>query len=153
MRHGFTLVEILIVVVILGILAAVITPNFADASDEARRTAFISELDIFKDACEYYMAKEGTLLPDSSSGAFPPQLTGFAKPGGWTDGTPVGGVWDVETNDNGIVSGIGVHFDGTGETRDDAYMQFIDVIIDNGDITTGTFRRIAGGRYYYILAD
>jgi prepilin-type N-terminal cleavage/methylation domain-containing protein len=33
-RAGFTLVEILIVVVILGILAAIVVPKFAKASDE-----------------------------------------------------------------------------------------------------------------------
>ena len=37
-RRAFTLVEILIVVVILGILAAIIIPQFADASSDARTT-------------------------------------------------------------------------------------------------------------------
>ena len=36
MRHGFTLVEILIVVVLLGILATLVVPRFAGAADEAR---------------------------------------------------------------------------------------------------------------------
>jgi len=35
-KSGFTLVEILIVVVILGILAAVVIPQFTEASTEAR---------------------------------------------------------------------------------------------------------------------
>lgn len=153
MRAGFTLVEILIVVVILGILAAVITPNFADASDDSRRAAFISELDIFRKACEYYMAKEGTLLPDTSSGVFPAQLAPYARQVGWEDGTPVGGVWDFETNDTGITAGVGVHFDGTGETRDDAYMVQIDAIIDDGNLAAGRFRRIAAQRYYWVLLD
>lgn len=153
MRAGFTLVEILIVVVILGILAAVITPSFADASDDSRRAAFISELDIFRKACEYYMAKEGDLLPDTSSGDFPTELTGYAKREGWEDGTPIGGVWDFEANDSGITAGVGVHFDGTGDTRDNAYMVQIDAIIDDGNLSTGSFRNIAGGRYYWVILD
>lgn len=36
MNRAFTLVEILIVVVILGILAAVVIPQFVNASDEAQ---------------------------------------------------------------------------------------------------------------------
>ena len=35
-RNGFTLVEILIVVVILGILAAIVIPQFSNASEEAK---------------------------------------------------------------------------------------------------------------------
>ncbi len=36
MRNGFTLIEIMVVVVILGILAAVIVPRIMDRPDEAR---------------------------------------------------------------------------------------------------------------------
>ncbi|MBX3362554.1 MAG: prepilin-type N-terminal cleavage/methylation domain-containing protein [Phycisphaeraceae bacterium] len=35
-KRGFTLVEILIVVVILGILAAIVVPQFTNAANEAR---------------------------------------------------------------------------------------------------------------------
>ncbi|HHN78029.1 MAG TPA: type II secretion system protein [Phycisphaerales bacterium] len=38
-RAGFTLLEILIVVMILGILAAVVVPRFAGATDDARSSA------------------------------------------------------------------------------------------------------------------
>ena len=38
-RAGFTLLEILIVVMILGILAAIVVPRFAGATDDARSSA------------------------------------------------------------------------------------------------------------------
>ncbi len=37
MKHAFTLVEILIVVVIIGILAAIVIPQFTAAADEAAK--------------------------------------------------------------------------------------------------------------------
>jgi prepilin-type N-terminal cleavage/methylation domain-containing protein len=42
--RGFSLVEVLVVVVILGILAAVVVPRFAGATDQARTTAAESSL-------------------------------------------------------------------------------------------------------------
>ncbi|NBB94192.1 MAG: prepilin-type N-terminal cleavage/methylation domain-containing protein [Planctomycetes bacterium] len=38
-RTAFTLIEILIVVILLGILAAIVVPQFADVSDEAAESA------------------------------------------------------------------------------------------------------------------
>lgn len=42
--HGFTLVEILIVVIILGILAAIVIPQFTSASQNARVSGTLSTL-------------------------------------------------------------------------------------------------------------
>lgn len=38
-RHGFSLLELLLVLVILGILAALVVPRFANRSQQARQTA------------------------------------------------------------------------------------------------------------------
>ncbi len=41
---GFTLVELVIIIVILGIVAAVAVPRFADMADSSRRTATLQEM-------------------------------------------------------------------------------------------------------------
>ena len=60
---GFTLVEILIVVVILGILAAIVIPQFTSASQEAVKGALQSQLQTIDSQLELYRVR--------NQGAFP----------------------------------------------------------------------------------
>ena len=53
-QAGFTLVEILIVVIILGILAAIVIPQFATASEDARRNSLASLLQTLRGQIELY---------------------------------------------------------------------------------------------------
>ncbi|MEM1212817.1 MAG: prepilin-type N-terminal cleavage/methylation domain-containing protein [Planctomycetota bacterium] len=153
-RPGFTLVEILIVVVILGVLAAIVIPQFTNASDNAQRSAFVTTLKQFVRSAELYRQENGGFLEDAATGAIPTGFDAYVDPDKWAQGPTIGGQWDAEFEDaGGITSGIGVVFDGTGATRDDAYMAEIDAVIDDGDVTTGKFRRIASGRYYAIIEE
>ena len=152
-QRGFTLVEILIVVVILGVLAAMVVPSVASAVEGSREQAFVSSVRSMYDGAVLYMSRTGLYLEDSSSGTIPTGLGEFIDISDYEGGTPIGGVWDFEYNSMGITSGFGVHFDGTGETRDDAYMTEIDALFDDGDLTTGAFQQIASDRYYYIIEE
>ncbi len=51
---GFTLVEILIVVTILGILAAIVIPQFTDASEEAKMSSLVSDLHTVRAQIQLY---------------------------------------------------------------------------------------------------
>ena len=57
-RRGFTLIEILIVVVILGILAAVVVPQFTNASEDANDAAVRSQLQTLRGQIELYRAQQ-----------------------------------------------------------------------------------------------
>ncbi|MHC4106634.1 MAG: type II secretion system protein [Planctomycetota bacterium] len=157
MKHtrarGFTLIEVLFVVVILGLLAGIVLAQFSDASREAGQTAFFNSGRIFSDAAKRFYLDNGVYPEDAGSGVLPTDFGNYVMHTQWEGGTPIGGVWDSETNSFGIISALGVHFDGTGTTQDDAYMQEIDTMFDDGDLTTGFFRRIAADRYYFIVAD
>jgi general secretion pathway protein G len=151
-QRAFTLVEILIVVAILGILAALVVPGYVGAMDETARGAFIADLKIFGDAAALYYARTGEYLEDADSGVIPSGFDSYIDEARWTTGTPIGGVWDTEQYDlGGVASAIGVDFDGTGNTRDDAYMLQIDQTFDDGDLADGLFRKLGDGLYYFIV--
>ena len=59
-RKGFTLIELMIVVAIIGILAAVAIPNFLDATDEAKAARIQADLATIGAAVEIYRAKHGS---------------------------------------------------------------------------------------------
>ena len=63
-RRGFTLVEILIVVIILGILAAIVIPQFTNASSDARNSSLASTLQTLRSQIELYKLQHGDTLPN-----------------------------------------------------------------------------------------
>ena len=72
-KSGFTLVEILIVVVILGILAAIVIPQFTDASTEAKESALCSDLQTMRSQIELYKIQHNDIPP--SLATFKDQMT------------------------------------------------------------------------------
>ena len=60
-ESGFTLVEIMVVIVILGLLATMVARNVMGASDEARETKAKSDVTMIASAVRSYYAKNGTL--------------------------------------------------------------------------------------------
>ena len=65
--QGFTLVEILIVVVILGILAAIVIPQFTNASETAKASNLTSQLQSIRSQLELYQVQHNGSYPDLSA--------------------------------------------------------------------------------------
>ena len=67
-RRGFTLIEILIVVVIMAILAATIIPQFTDSTADAEIATTEFNLNTLRAQIELYKAQHGGTPPAISGG-------------------------------------------------------------------------------------
>ena len=63
-NSGFTLIEILIVVIILGILAAIVIPQFTNASNDARNSSLASQLQTLRSQVELFKLQHNETLPN-----------------------------------------------------------------------------------------
>ena len=64
-KEGFTLIEILVVVAIIGMLGAVAVPAYMSYLADARITTTRSLIKNIEDACQMYSMKHGGKYPDS----------------------------------------------------------------------------------------
>ena len=111
-HRAFTLIEILIVVVILGILAAIVIPQFTDASEDAADAALRSTLQTVRSQIELYRVKTLAL----------PDFVGT----GWTDLVVNDYIQDdprnpVRDNATDIVTGVAVPPAASGALATDGW--------------------------------
>jgi len=64
-EQGFTLIEVMVVSMIIGILTAVAIPNFVSAQDRARIADVKSNMHVFRTSVETYAVDYGGLYPEN----------------------------------------------------------------------------------------
>lgn len=108
-RAAFTLIEILIVVVILAILAAIVIPQVAGASQEALKSTLRRQLQSIDDMIEIFRVNNAGMLPTAHAPA------PFGAGGTW--GVLVSQDYFREAPSNGYTGGTVVE---AGTTREAA---------------------------------
>jgi len=86
-KPGFTLLEVLVVVAILGILAALVVPRIMDRPDEAKRVAAKADIGALQQALKLYRLDNG-FYPSTDQGlqALVQQPTTQPAPNNWKQG-------------------------------------------------------------------
>jgi general secretion pathway protein G len=83
-RHnGFTLVEVLIVVVIMAVLAATIIPQFSESTDDAKESSLKFNLHTLRNQIQLYKVHHAGSVPAITAGSLP-QLTSATNATGQT---------------------------------------------------------------------
>jgi prepilin-type N-terminal cleavage/methylation domain-containing protein len=111
--NGFTLVEIMIVVMITGLLAAMAIPGFTRARENTQMSAAMNDLRVFAGAFEMYAMENGTWPADRLPGEFPPEMDGYLDVDTFTAPAPIGGNYDWDppsssSKPSGVAAGVSV---------------------------------------------
>lgn len=156
-RRAFTLVEIMIVVLIIGLLAAIAVPTLLRASSSSKASRFANDIRKLSEATKMYLITYGEYPGDGLPGTTPNYNLSYGGTGQpfvsdevWTAENALGGEWDFEgpgtffgANRVGISSR---NHNATEET-----LQMIDDRIDDGSLSSGLFRMVGANRVFLIV--
>lgn len=146
--RGYTLVEIMIVVVVIGLLAAMALPLFDTVRRGSENSRWINDVRVIKGAAEVFALQNSRWPDDGFPGQIPSDFVGTPLTEDvWLNPTSLGGEFDWEGPTSGIVT-AGI---STMEPRATmAQLQELDRAFDDNDLGTGSIRW-QGTRITYIL--
>ncbi|KAF0095680.1 MAG: prepilin-type N-terminal cleavage/methylation domain-containing protein [Puniceicoccaceae bacterium 5H] len=148
-RSGFTLLELMVVVVIIGLLAAIAIPTFRGLRATTHASTTAKEFRTFVGIFEHYGFEQGAWPADTAPGVVPPGLEDAFVADDFTATSKIGGHWDWQYQQNGVYAALAI----TDPTINEDYQRKIDALLDDGDLTTGSFQKLGGNSLTYIIEE
>jgi len=143
---AFTLVEVMVVVVIIGLLAAAGLPGYRHLTMRSKATTLENDLRQFSTAIQTYTLQNGRWPASFDSSSIPADLAS-ALPAGFAQRSPIGGVykWNYDPSTStpnvlGVPGKAGISVETVpGNAMDDdvALLEMVDRQMDDGVLTSG----------------
>ncbi len=152
LKNGFTLVELMVVVMVIMLLMAIAIPNLIRARRNSKIARVANDLRIFGDAFQLYSLTVG-MFPADAHIVLPPGMDQYINQSNW-DSDALGGHYNWEGpswGEGGPYPYAGISLLGTTATLIE--LQQLDLTVDDGDLTMGKFRQTPNGRYTYIIEE
>ena len=147
-RKGFTLVELVVVVMILGILAGIAAPRLIGTGSDAEMASLMTEVKVLFDAIELFTANNGSPPLDTYPGVCPPELEPYLDGTAFTRNRPLGGYWDYNVDPSGTRVNLEIYRPTVSTTM----LSEIDNRWDDGNADTGWIQLDVGGDIFFHLS-
>jgi len=154
-RRAFTLVEMMVVVVIIGLLAAAGIPGYRHLTLRSKVTALENDLRQFSTAAQAYALQSGHWPANGEAGVPPPEM-GASMPATFSSKSPIGGVykWNFEVPADGVAAKAAIVVQtATGNPVSDDLELFlmIDRQMDDGVLETGNIQVGSTNSLVYVI--
>ncbi|MEM9159504.1 MAG: prepilin-type N-terminal cleavage/methylation domain-containing protein [Verrucomicrobiota bacterium] len=146
-RAAFTLVEIMVVVVVIGILASLALPAFTGAKRKSENSKLVADFQSFRSAFQQYALEVGNWPANEVVGVMPSELDGYVSRTLFEKTTVDGSRWDWQGPGGATGTTYGLAL--LGGSLEDERMEEVDALLDDGDLGTGTFQLI--GSHYTLI--
>jgi len=144
-KSAFTLIELMLVVAIISLLAAVAAPSFLEARKKSQNARFVNDQRVIAGSFEQYAMEHGQYPPDDFPGVTPAGMATYFTKVNFSGKTPMGGNWDWDEGYLAVAA-----LSTVGSTAELTQWQDVDRLIDDGNLSAGSFRQ-RPARFSYII--
>lgn len=154
-RRGFSLIELMIVITMIGILGASATAGFQRISARSQASAFWSDVRVFGEAFGRHAQEHGSFpVAPGTAGLVPSGMADYLRRSNWQKPTPLGGQYEWIDRDS--VTGFARPLNGavrvTGCTWTMDQLRRLDGWFDDGNLATGNLTvGDAGTSVYFVI--
>jgi len=150
-NKGFTLVEIMVVVTLIGFLAMLAMPGFQRIKLRALSASFTADARLFSEAFQRYAQENGTFPATAAAGVIPAGMEDYLNQNDWTKTSSLGGTYGwLSVQNTGMTVGI---ITVNGATLTEQELGLIDTWIDDGNLGSGNVITVGAGTIVYYIVE